>query len=195
MSRVLVICHNPAVSGNIVWPDHEIAGYVDISPPGKRIKPGAPYYQGWDSVPADLVGTIDIVLSLFCPVSDAFNGNVKTFDVVETKLGETVIRTTTMNDIFRRGFSYLKPGGYMLFPNIDADRVSSIKALKVFQSEFGEENIQFVGTIPAITKVGVRNPTDFTTTPFMKITKRVAGGRRRKTRRARRSKKTRRVKP
>jgi hypothetical protein len=195
MSRVLVICHNPTVDGNIVWPDHEIVGYVDIFPAGKRIKPNAPYYQGWDSVPADLVGTIDIVLSLFCPVSDAFHGRVKTFDVVETRMGETVIRTTTINDIFRRGFSYLKPGGYMLFPNIDEERVPSIKSLPIFQSEFGAENIQFVGMIPAITKVGVRDPTDFTATPFMKITKRVAGGRRRKTRRARRSKKTRRVKP
>lgn len=189
MPRVLVICHNPTSQGNIVWEGHEIVGYVDILPRG-RIAPNAPYYQGWDSIPADLVGTVDIGLALHCPVVETLQGKVRTFDVEELRIGTNVVKITITNDIFRRGFSYLKPGGYMLFANIETELVDKVKTSPVFQSEFGAENIESIGAIPAITQLNVRNRIQFDRIPFMKITKRVAGGRRRKTRRARRSKKT-----
>ncbi len=181
MSKVLVTCHNPSSDGNVEWAGYEIVGYVGVTAADdtSNVIPNAPYYNGWNTIPKGTA--VDVVLGMFCPVGFAI------YDPdVANAFGE---EGSPANEIFRKGFSYVKPGGHMLFP---IDKVAADTAINspAFQSEFGAKNMKFVKGTRGLRKLhpGYMESLDGYT--FFVITKPSSGGRRRKTRRARRSKKT-----
>lgn len=114
MPRVFVSCHNPTTHGEVTWEGHEIVGYVDVTPGGQPSV--GRYFQGWGSVPAALRGTIDIVLGMFCPIAGPLRDGIKTVDLYPLAGG--VQGGKDMNDIFVKAFALLKPGGVLLFPNV-----------------------------------------------------------------------------
>lgn len=177
MVRVLVACHTPSRHGKVTWEGHEIVGYVDVTD-GRAVKGDAPYYRGWDSIPKELLGTIDIVLSMFCPVAPALRrGELKTLDSPPSADAMTWVRDAY--EILTNSFALLRPGGYILFPRVDAVAPETLAALPTAQvvdipkprwirhrqSETGDVNVDY----------------DVDTLRGLKVTKPGPGGRRRKT--------------
>ncbi len=179
--RVLVVCQIPSKHGAITWEDHEIVGYVDIQE-GKPARDGVPYYRGWDAVPAELRGTIDIVLSINCPVALAIErGWVSSLD---TPPASNVDDKQEAFQIFTRGLEVLRPGGHMLFP-----RVVSISPL--FKAAVdGKGHTAEVIEVPKprwrilaqSDEYDINADYSRDVLPAVRVTKGATGGRRRKTR-------------
>jgi hypothetical protein len=168
---------------------------VDVSegPPGGV--GDAPYYKGWDRVPARLNRTIDIVLAMFCPVALSFrSGHLTTFDSVSPEDEEFYGRET--QEIVTRGFALVKPGGYMFFPRIN---IVDPKTIQAFQSTLppGTHTAELID-IPKPRWIRHRQSDthdvneDYSNDSLigLKVTKAVNGGRRRKTVRRRNRRKT-----
>ncbi len=114
--RVLVACHVPSLHGTLSWEGHTIVGYVDVLP-GAAGEDGVPYYQGWDAVPAELKGTIDIVLSAGCPV------------VPTIRQGHNPVYDATTYAIVEASLALLRPTGVLMFPRIDRAHPRFLAAL------------------------------------------------------------------
>lgn len=119
--RVLAACHVPSLYGTITWEGHDIVGYVDVQD-GQAGADGVPYYKGWASIPADLKGTLDMVLSVGCPVVPVLKeGRIESF--TEPPKDSPVYERDTY-EIVNASLELLRPGGILLFPKIE--RVSPI---------------------------------------------------------------------
>lgn len=115
LPRVFVACHTPSKHGKITWEGHEIVGYVNIDD-GSAVPGDAPYYKGWDTIPASLKGTIDIVFSAYCPVVPALQSGYFTWDKpAEEDIG---IGGKDTHEILTKSFALLRPGGTILFPRV-----------------------------------------------------------------------------
>lgn len=112
MPRVFVICRNPYTQGEITWPGHEIVGYVATTPPRQGL-PNVKYYQGWEAIPAELNGTIDIVLGVGCPIGPVIRGEVKTLGLY--RLAGGIQGGKEMNDVFVQSLRLLTKKGVLLF--------------------------------------------------------------------------------
>jgi hypothetical protein len=177
--KVLVACHNPTKlpqQGDIKWEGHEIVQYVDISSPGdcKKTKERGKYVCGWEEL-AQLhkPGTFDKVFAPFCPIAQQLDK--------DTPFPQKIDFTKGIDkDLFVTAFSYLKPGGVLLFPWGDAEisaaaqtELEKLGAIKIAALE---------GAVPERKPGNKAAPDEFKRT-FVQITKPATGGRRRKTRR------------
>ena len=125
--RVLVACHAPSVYGTISWEGHDIVGYVDVLN-GQAGSDGLPYYKGWASVPAELKGTLDMVLSVGCPVVPVLKeGRITSF--TEPPKDSPVYERDTY-EIVNASLDLLRPGGVLLFPRIDTVSPAIVTALR-----------------------------------------------------------------
>jgi hypothetical protein len=144
MKRVFVSCHNPSTHGEVKWEGHTIVGYVGITPGDQPSEGKGTYYEGWDTIPKDVRGTIDIVLAMFCPVGGELErGNIKTLAAYPLvyppgpQAGMPVLENdgtpmvvTVYDDVFVKAFALLKPGGSLLFPGTEAIADSSRELLE-----------------------------------------------------------------
>ena len=113
--RVLVACHIPSRHGKVTWEGHQIVGYVDVNE-GAAVAGDAPYYQGWDSIPAELRGTIDIILSIGCPVATGLtSGHFRWESPAEEDIG---VYGASVHEILTKGLRLLRPDGTFLFPRL-----------------------------------------------------------------------------
>ncbi len=196
MPRVFVACHDPSRHGKVTWEGHDIVGYVDVTP-GTSVG-DAPYFNGWDSIPASLRGTIDIVLGIGCPIAiNLQSGSLTSFaDKPSAEDGEFAFAT---HDIFTKGFTLLKPGGSLLFPRI---RNVAPQTLVAIQKTLPPgTNTAAIVDIPKPRWMRHRQEETYDvnedyskeTVKGLQVTKGLSGGRRRrKTRRTRRRRTTRR---
>lgn len=190
MPKVFVACHNPSLHGKVTWEGHDIVGYVDVMDGGD-----ASYYKGWDSVPTSLRGTIDIVLSLGCPVALPFrSGHLTTFDSVSAE--DAMFFGQQTQEIVTNGFALLKPGGYLLFPRITVVDPVTIKAMEALPP--GKNTAELID-IPKPRWIRHRQSDEYDVNEDyskdvlkgLKLTKAATGGRRKKTkRRAQKKKRT-----
>ena len=127
LPRVLIACHVPSDHGIVTWDGHEIVGYVDVQP-GESGEDGLPYYQGWSAIPASLKGTLDMVVSMGCPVVPVLReGRITSF--TEPPVESRVYEQDTY-DIVNASLDLLRPGGILLFPRLDIVAPSIVTALK-----------------------------------------------------------------
>jgi hypothetical protein len=176
-------CHIPSRDGIITWEGHEIVGYVDVQP-GQSGSDGLPYYEGWDAIPASLKGTLDMVVSVGCPVVPVLReGRITSF--TDPPVESRVYEQDTY-DIVNASLDLLRPGGVLLFPKLDFPAHPSIvTALKAKGA--GVESISIPK--PRWFKHGATVFNDAfsaETLPGLQITKGAAGGRRRYALRSRR---------
>jgi hypothetical protein len=188
MSRVFVACHAPSRHGKVTWEGHEIVGYVDVID-GRAVKGDAPYFRGWDSIPKELFGTVDIVLAMFCPVAPALRrGDLTTLDSPPPADSMNWVRDAY--EVLTKSFALLRPGGYILFPRADTIAPGTLALLPSAE----------VVDIPKPRWIRHRQSDDrdvnedysVETLRGFKVPKPAAGGRRRKTRRRRYSLRSRR---
>lgn len=118
LPRVFVACHTPSRHGKVTWEGHTIVGYVDVED-GSAVKGDAPYYRGWDSIPASLKGTVDIVLSMYCPSAPALMREPFQWD---TPVATTAYGVQETHEILTKSVPLLRPGGTILFPHIPSVR-------------------------------------------------------------------------
>jgi len=198
MPRVFVACHDPSRHGKVTWEGHDIVGYVDQHP-GTSVG-DAPYFKGWDSIPASLHGTIDIVLAMYCPVALSIErgGDIDSFAEPPSSPGMWG-NAHTMYEITTEGFKLLKPGGFLLFPRVTSIAPQVLTALE--KTLPPGTNTAKVVAIPKPRWIRHRQDDNYNVNkdysvdelPGVQVTKGVSGGRRRKsTRRNRRRKSTRR---
>lgn len=216
LPNVFVSCHNPTLKdhGEIVWDGHNIVGYVDVTPPGAPPKKNASfsglYCQGWDAIPTELQGTMDIVLALYCPIMQALeHGEIKTLAPYPVLFSSgpnagtpvlingkpTIVKD--YNEIIVRAFALLKPGGTLLFPNIRSlpDQTRILLEEKLPPPPAGQEKNAVKNSVEFV-DIGDQRPQRTNgsgnaqlrdrTRPWLKITKPTGGGRRRKTHRRKR---------
>ena len=179
--RVLMACHVPSKHGIITWEGHEIVGYVDVQP-GESGTDGLPYYEGWDAIPASLMGTLDMVVSVGCPVVPVLrDGRITSF--TEPPADSPMYEQATY-DIVTTSLSLLRPGGVLLFPKLDFPAAPSIVTALTAKGA-------------TVESISVPKPRWFKhgsnvfndafskeTLPGLQITKSAAGGRRRYPRRS-----------
>lgn len=190
MPRVFVACHDPSRHGKVTWEGYDIVGYVDQHP-GTSVG-DAPYFKGWDSIPASFHGTIDIVLSMYCPVALTLRtGEVTSF--AEPPASKTDAHASDTYEIVTKGFELLKPGGFFLFPRLQNVPPEVLTALeKTLPPGTNTARIVAVPKPRWIRhrqddRYDVNEDYSIDVLPSLQITKGVSGGRRRrKTRRSRR---------
>ena len=125
--RVLIACHVPSKHGIVTWEGHEIVGYVDVQPGGSG-SDGLPYYRGWSAIPDSLMGTLDMVLSVGCPVVPVLqDGRITSFTEPPP---ESPVYEEATYELVNVSLDLLRPGGVLLFPKLIRVAPVIVNALK-----------------------------------------------------------------